>query len=83
MAPRTLSVHCYNHVSLSTGFVAEEKTNCYETKTVGEKILHVTEGSEFGALKLKRANIVRTMISSAGKITVDNDIILVLSLIHI
>lgn len=64
-----------NLISLSTGIVAEEKTNCYDAKTVGEKILNATVGNEFGTVKLKRANIVRNMASSSGKLKVGNDII--------
>lgn len=50
-----------NLVSLATGYVTGDETNCYEAKRVGEEILQksVSEASLFGARKLKRANTER------------------------
>lgn len=66
-----------NLVSLATGYVTGDETNCYEAKRVGEEILQksVSEASLFGALKLKRANTVKTMASSAGRVKVAKDTI--------
>ena len=63
--------------SLASGLVAQDDVNCYKAVSLGEQSLRKigTEITQFGSLKLKTADVAKTMFSSTRTVMVGKDVI--------
>nr|CAD7431559.1 unnamed protein product [Timema monikensis] len=59
-----------NLFSLASGLVAQDDVSCYKAVSVGEQSLQRigTDIKQFGSLKLKRADVAKTMSSSTSTV---------------